>query len=137
MVEIQAEIERVTEAAALKVARLQDRLDGMNYVWFSALRDWAKAVIEKVGGKRKSVILDNGVLGFRTSPEKVVTESEAELIKWAETECIEAVTYHPRVSVTKVAEWEAKNKKLAPGRKTVEPEEKFAIKPPKSKGGDE
>lgn len=132
LVELEAEKERIEQAAAMKLGRIEDRIKSVRYVWENALRDWAKArLAEDKKGKRKSVVLDNGVLGFRTLPAKTVTESEAELLKWAEVNCVDAVTYHPRVSVTVVADWEAKNKTLAPGRRACEAEERFKIALPK------
>jgi hypothetical protein len=131
LVELEAEKDRIAASAETKIARLDERIKSINYVWFSALRDWAKKRLEETKAKRKSVILDNGVLGFRKIPAKTCTESEMELVKWAEVNLVDAITYRPTVSVTTVAEWETKNGKLAPGRRAVEEEERFNISAPK------
>jgi hypothetical protein len=126
LVEAQQELEREQAAAKRRVARAAEKLQKFIYVFLPRLQSYARAALK--GAKKKSIILGGAVLGFRTHPERTVTENLDALTKWAEVELIEAVTYTPRVSLTTVGEWEKKNGRLAPGRASQEETEVFSVR---------
>jgi len=134
LIQAEEEVDRVKALADARVARARGKCERLRFIFEKALADWT---IKRLDGRKvRSLILDDVQLGTRKVPAKVETESPDSLAKWAEVECLEAVTYVPRVSIEIVKQWEDHNKKLAPGRVAREAGSMFYFKIPKGKESD-
>ncbi len=60
--------------------------------------------IEKQRGKRKSVKLPAGSMGYRSDPERLRVEDEAATIEWARQNCPDAIRTTERISRTAINE---------------------------------
>lgn len=116
---------------AKRVAREKSRATRLHGIFENALASWARWQLE--GKKRRSVLLPHAELKLRKVAEHNQTFSDAELTAWAEREYVDAVEYRPKVFIEKVKEWEAKNRKPAPGRIHIDASEKFDVSIPKAK----
>lgn len=81
---------RIRENAEL-IAREQDRqAEMLEWKFGPALQDFARR--ELAGGKKKSIRLFNGVIGYRTKPGSVSVTDETAALTWARENAPEAVT---------------------------------------------
>ena len=54
-------------------------------------QDWARIEIDKLSGRRKSMSLPAGTLGFRSEKSKLIVCDEAAVISWARMNCPAAI----------------------------------------------
>jgi len=81
---------RIRENAEL-MARAEEReAESLEWRFGPALQDFARKELE--GGKKKSVRLFNGVIGFRTRPASVSVTDPGQALSWARVNLPEAVT---------------------------------------------
>lgn len=123
LVEATEELERVEDLAAQRIGRAKGKLQRLEYIFKGALEKFTKARL--AGKKQRSLILDDVRLQLRKVNEHAETESDAELVAWCERFLLEAVTYPAKISLQVVKDWEAKNRKVAPGRIKVEEQDSF------------
>jgi hypothetical protein len=119
------EIERIQIQAEKRIKRAKDRYFSLEFVFKTALESWTAQRIGR--SKKKFIDLEEARVKFRKVPGGVRTVNMLALTEWAEKIYVEACSYPAVVSITKVADWEAKHKKLAPGRESFEEHEKFSI----------
>src|SRR4051794_18651588 len=94
-------LRRITEAAAYRQhvkqwADLEIRRADREEEWFRhrfgiQLAEWARDEIANLRGRRKSIALPAGVVGFRTVAPKLVVDDEAAVLAWAHVHFPEAV----------------------------------------------
>ncbi|MFA9478032.1 host-nuclease inhibitor Gam family protein [Phycisphaerales bacterium AB-hyl4] len=66
------------------------------------LRRWTQRQIAERGGKRKSLDLPAGRVGFRAGKEKLVVCDETAAIAWADTHCPQAIQAKPRLLISEL-----------------------------------
>ena len=127
--ELAGERARLKMQYEAKLARIAAKEKKMDYFFAGPLQGWAATNLPK---NKKSIVLWNGTVGFRTKKATVKTENADQLREWAEAELPKALNFdRPPISTTIIKEWEKENGKLAPGRVEVGEEEVFYIKPAK------
>lgn len=129
LVEADRRLADVEAIEAKRVARERSRTTRLHAIFEGALGLWTRGQLK--GKTKRSMLLQHAELSLRKRPAHEETSCEADVIAWAEREYIDAIAYPPKLSIEKVKEWEATNKKPAPGRIHVEESENFAVKMPK------
>jgi hypothetical protein len=93
------------------------------------LRAYVQGMIAEQGGKRKSVALPAGIIGFRTEAAKIVIDDEDAVVTWAKQHAPALVTVVERLSKSALNEHMEKTGELPEKGVHVEPEhEKFYIR---------
>lgn len=116
---------------AKRVARARARATRLHGIFDGALRSYTADRL--AGRKARNLLLENVNLCLRKRAAHYETSGEADLLSWAERDFVDAITYKPQLSMSRVAEWEKINGKPAPGRVEVEAQEKLSIKVPDPK----
>ncbi len=83
IIEARAYAKHVKEWAGGELRRAEREEEFFLHAYGRQLEDWARAEITK--GRRKSVKLPAGTLGFRTEPPKLDVMDETKLIAWCLT----------------------------------------------------
>jgi hypothetical protein len=84
--------------------------------------------IEKQKGRRKSVKLPAGTMGYRAEPQRLRVENEAAAIEWAHRHCPDAVRVTERISRTAINEHHTASGEVPEGC-TIQPAgERFYIR---------
>ena len=68
------------------------------FLFGTALARWAEAKIKRLGGKRKSISLPAGGVGFRHSKPLLVVDDDQQVIVWAKAHCPAAIILTERLS---------------------------------------
>jgi hypothetical protein len=90
---------------------------------------WARHEIEKLNGRRKSVSLPGGCIGFRKLAAKLVIDDEKVVLSWAKQNCPNAVVVTERLSKSALDDLVETTGVIPDGGAHVEPEsERFYIK---------
>lgn len=92
------------------------------------LQAWAALQVQALGGRRKSINLPAGSLGYRTCPAKLVVENEEQTIRWAKAMCPAAVVTVLTVNKTVLNEHFITTGELADGMRHHAKSEKFYVK---------
>src|SRR5687767_13093389 len=79
--------QRVKEWAEAEVRRAEREEAWLHRRFDAELSAWAKGVIGKQNGRRKSIALPAGVVGFRSVGPALVIDEESEVLKWARKGC--------------------------------------------------
>jgi hypothetical protein len=90
--------ERVRDWAAQERRRAEREEMTLMYLFGRQIEQWAGNEITKLNGKRKSLVLPGGTVGFRKANAKLVVDDEQAVILWAKDNCPQAV-----VTVEKLA----------------------------------
>ena len=98
IVELRAYRDRVDQWAASEKARAMHEEDFLMMRFGGQLRDWAAGQIAAFKGRRKSLGLPAGTVGFRRSPARLVVDDDASVIEWAKKSCPEAVEIVQKLS---------------------------------------
>jgi len=83
VVECRAYAKRCAEWAEREQARAKHEEIFFLFRYREQLITYARGKIAEQGGRRKSVTLPAGVIGFRKDPPKIVVDDEAAVIAWA------------------------------------------------------
>ena len=119
---------------AKRVARAKARAARLHGIFDQALQGYAK---DRLNGKKaRNLLLENVNLCLRKRAAHYETSGDADLLAWAERDFVDAITYKPVLSMTRVQEWEKVNGRPAPGRVEIEAQEKLSIKIPDPKEED-
>jgi hypothetical protein len=93
------------------------------------MEQWTFSEIEKVRGRRKSLNLPAGTVGFRTLPIRLVIDDEARVLSWARSNLPDAISVVEKLSKSIVNDYSAKTGVIPDGGAHVEPEcERFFIR---------
>jgi len=93
------------------------------------LRDYARAAIAEQGGRRKSVALPAGTIGFRNAGAKLVIEDEEAVLRWARKTQPNLVVIQESISKSGLIQYFEETGEIPPGGVRVDPEkETFYIK---------
>ena len=82
---------QVKEWAEREVRRAAREEQTLLYLFGRQIETWTKVEVTKLNGRRKSLNLPAGCVGFRALPSKIVIDNDAEAIKWAKEHCPQAV----------------------------------------------
>lgn len=91
VMESRAYAERVKEWADQEVRRADREEKTLMYLFGHQIEAWVRSEVEKLNGKRKSLALPSGTVGFRKSGAKVVVDDEKVVLTWAKANCPAAV----------------------------------------------
>jgi hypothetical protein len=89
---------KVTEWAEQEHRRAASEERALLHLFGRQLESWAVQEIALKGGRRKSVCLPAGTVGFRETGAKLVIDDEAIVIEWAKQHAPEAVITSVRLS---------------------------------------
>jgi hypothetical protein len=93
------------------------------------LLDYTRLKIASAGGRRKSVSLPAGTIGFRTEPEKLVMDDEQAVIAWAKQHNPALVTTIEKLSKSALNEHLEKTGEIPDAGAHLEPaREKFYVR---------
>jgi hypothetical protein len=63
------------------------------------LEEWARAQIDQLRGRRRSVSLPTGTVGFRQVGGSLIVQDDKAVVQWARIHCPSAVVVHEKLSV--------------------------------------
>jgi hypothetical protein len=90
--------------ADLELKRAEREEECLMFLFGRQIERWAREEIEKLGGKRKSISLPSGTIGFRTVKSHLVVKDEIRLMQWARTNCPAAIQTTEKLAKTPVNE---------------------------------
>jgi hypothetical protein len=90
--------ERVKEWAERERRRADREEHTLTFLFGRQIETWAKTEIEKLNGRRKSLCLPAGTVGFRSQPSRLVVDDDAAVILWAKKECPAAIVVVEKLS---------------------------------------
>jgi len=129
IIERRAYSQRCAEWCEKEQARAKHEEDFFLFRYGQQLREFAQAKIAAAGGRRKTVNLPAGAVGFRSEKSKLVIDDEALVIKWARTNLPNAVTVVEHLSKSELNEHLDHTGELPGAGAHVEPaRERFYIK---------
>jgi hypothetical protein len=91
IVSARAYAERVKEWCEQELRRAAREEQTLMFLFSRQAEAWARGEIEKLNGRRKSLSLPAGVLGFRTVNPSLQVDDEQVVLIWAKANCPEAV----------------------------------------------
>ena len=91
VVEARAYASRVREWAAGELRRAQREEGFIVYRYGQQLEQWARRQLEEEGGRRKSINLPPGTIGFRVEPQRLEVTDEDALLRWCKVHLPAAV----------------------------------------------
>ena len=121
--------ERVKKWADQEIRRAEREERTLMYLFGRQLEKWAGDEIQKLNGKRKSLALPGGTVGFRTSNTCLQIDDERAVLSWAKENCPTAVTVMEKLSRSVLTEYFEKTGEIPDGGAHVAPAaEKFFIR---------
>ncbi len=72
------------------------------YLFGTQLRRWAEDEIAKLKGRRRSLSLPGGQIGFRSVPARITFTDEATVMRWARQHCPTAIAVAERLRKTPI-----------------------------------
>jgi hypothetical protein len=98
IVECRQYAERCQEWCRREQARAHQREAFFLFHFGVPLREFARKTLAEEGGRRKSVFLPGGTIGFRTQPAKLMIDDEAVVLSWAKRQMPGLVQVSERIS---------------------------------------
>jgi hypothetical protein len=83
--------QRVRDWSARELARAAREEQTLMFLFGRQIEQWTRAEIEKLNGRRKSICLPAGTVGFRTSNPRLQVDDEQVVIAWAKQHVPSAV----------------------------------------------
>lgn len=130
---IEAEEKLIAEQAQTMLEQLRSDRESLLGRFGAELESWAKG--ETLTGRRKSITLFHGTVGFRTVPARLVIESQEDALQTARILAPETITEVPaqekldtKALTEKARAALEKTGEVWPGLKLTETEERFTIK---------
>ena len=97
VVEARAYAERVKRWADHEIRRAEQDEERLMYLFGSQLHAWVASEVARFGGRRKSLNLPAGRVGFKKLGMKLVIEDIQAVLQWAKTACPAAVIVKERL----------------------------------------
>ncbi len=110
IVEADAHVVRVKSQADREIRRTMRERDFLLLRYGPQLERWTQKELQNYKGRRKSVLLLSGTVGYRQVAAKLVVDDQPAVIKWAKRFCRAAV-----VSVERLSKTQLKNHLMATG----------------------
>lgn len=95
----------VKEWAEQEQRRAEREEKTLMFLFGRQLEAWAKAEIAGLGGRRKSLALPAGTVGYRQTPLRLVVDDEKAVLAWARDHCPAAVVITSRLSKSTLDEF--------------------------------
>lgn len=115
--------------AEQELARANREEQTLLYLFGRQIEQWTKGELAQLNGRRKSIHLPAGCIGFRTSPTRLVVDDEKQVISWAKENLPVAVVSVEKLSKTTLNEYAERTGVIPDGGVHVEPQaEKFFIR---------
>ncbi|MEX2673456.1 MAG: host-nuclease inhibitor Gam family protein [Phycisphaeraceae bacterium] len=129
VVEAREYAKRVRDWAEREQRRAGQEEEFLLFRYGKQLEYWAAGEIERQRGKRRSIGLPGGTVGFRKVGALLVIEDEAAVLAWARRHLVEAVVVTEKVSKSTLNEHLKETGELPPvGIRITEPFDRFYIK---------
>jgi hypothetical protein len=120
---------RVAAWAEREIRRAERDEEFLLFRFGKQLEEWAAREISMLRGRRRSVALPGGTIGFRHVPSSIVIDDDNIVLTWAKEHCVEAVVTVEKLSRSIVkAHIEATGELPARGVHIEGPHEKFYVK---------
>jgi hypothetical protein len=97
-------IDRVKHQANREIRRTQRERDFLLLRYGPQLQRWARTELEKHKGRRKSILLLSGSVGWRSISTKLVIEDMLAVVHWAKKHCRKAVVVVEKVRKSTINE---------------------------------
>jgi hypothetical protein len=128
IVEERTHRQRVADWYEAETRRSERREQFLLYRFGAELSDWTRHQLSRQYGKRRSIHLPSGTVGFRTEPTKVVVTDEITLIGWCRQHLPTAVKVVESVLKTEVSHHVKQTGECPDGAELAGGGEKFFIK---------
>lgn len=128
LVEADAHIARVKLQAQREICRTEREKAFLLFRFGRPLETWAQKELAKHKGRRKSLLLLSGTVGFRTLKAKLVLDDEAKAVAWAKRHCRSAVVIIERLSKTTLNQHVANTGEVPNGAHWEQAQEKFFVR---------
>jgi len=120
---------RVAEWSEKEQVRAKREEDFFLFRYGQQLMDYARKKIDELGGRRKSIALPAGTLGFRKEHAKIIIDDEAAVLAWAKAHKPDLVTIIERLSKSGLNEHIDATGEIPEAGLHIEPEkEKFFVR---------
>ena len=104
MLTLKANVKRVKEQAAAMVKDYENDLRRLEFVVLQSLGTWSQQAIADKGGKKKSIKLLEGTVGFRAKKEVLKVEDDGVLLEWCKKHLPDAIEIVPAIEKLKKKE---------------------------------
>ena len=128
VVEADAHIARVKAQAAREIRRTERERDFLLMRYGPELERWTEQQLNATQGRRKSVLLLSGTVGFRSTSAALVVSDLPTLVAWARRYCKKAVVVVKKVSKSTLKAHFEKSGELPDGMEITPAKNKFFIK---------
>ena len=91
VMQARAYADRVKQWADAELRRAQREEERILYLYGGQLQDWVTSEIAKAKGKRRSLNLPAGRVGYRKVPSRFVIEDACAVMAWARAGCPDAI----------------------------------------------
>lgn len=100
IVESRLHAQRVAAWSEREQRRCQLIEERLLFLFGNDLRLWTTTELGRLKGKRKSIDLPDGRVGYRHEAERFVVENEALVVQWAQSSCPDVLKMVPHLSRT-------------------------------------
>jgi hypothetical protein len=128
VVEIDAHMARVKVQAEKELNRTQRDRDFLLFRYGPQLERWTREQLRQTKGRRKSVLLLSGTVGFRATCQRLVVEDPSAALRWAKQFCRSAVVTIERLSKTQLKAHLTATGELPAGAYLQSPRQVFFVK---------
>lgn len=129
VIEARAYSERVKAWAEQEQRRAAREEQTLMFLFGRQIESWTKSEIEKLGGRRKSLSLPAGRVGYRKCNAKLVVDDEQVVLAWAKENCAGAVVVVERLSKSALDDFVATTGAFPERGAHIEPQaERFYVK---------
>jgi hypothetical protein len=128
VLEARAYGERVRDWAAQEIARSKHEEDRLMYLFGTQLRQWTSGEIAKFRGRRRSLNLPSGQVGFRHSGARLTVIDEPAAVEWAIQHCPVAIRTIHKIVVNELQDHFEKTGEIpAEGTEIIPEHDRFVI----------
>lgn len=128
IVEERAHRRRVAEWFEAETRRSERREQFLLHRFGAELSEWVRQQLARQFGKRRSIHLPGGVVGFRVEPTRIVVADEAKLVAWCQQHLRSAVKVVQSVLKTEINQHIKSTGECPDGAEIAGGGEKFYIK---------
>lgn len=121
--------DQVKEWAERERRRAEREESALLYLFGPQIERWARGEVEKLNGRRKSVALPAGTVGFRATNPSLQVDDEQAVMRWARENCDGAIVVVEKLSRTALKQhFEATGEMPSEGAHVEPGGEKFFIR---------
>ena len=105
IMESRAYARKVKDWAEQELRRAEREETTLMFLYGRQISDWTRDEVAKLNGRRKSLCLPAGTIGFRSTSTRILVEDEASVLTWAKENLPAAVIVAERLSRTVINEY--------------------------------